>query len=85
MANLRTFLFAYTTQLAFLGGNAQPNGSGLADLVPKREVMYVGGQYTNITASFPFHQSSTRAYAAFLRLGGGNRTMLSSIPGQRLS
>jgi hypothetical protein len=54
MANLRTFLLAYTTQIAFLGGNAQPNGSDLADVVPKREVLYVGGQYTNITASFSF-------------------------------
>ena len=38
-------------QVAFLGGNAQINSSQLMDISPKREVLYVGGQYTNITAS----------------------------------
>ncbi|KAJ3475614.1 hypothetical protein NLG97_g9397 [Lecanicillium saksenae] len=40
--------FAYWSQIAFLGGNAQPNAS-LADIVPRREVLYVGGAYANVT------------------------------------
>jgi hypothetical protein len=56
MVNLRTFTsLTYLTQIAFLGGNAQTNSSQLMDIVPKREVLYVGGQYTNITASLNFY------------------------------
>jgi hypothetical protein len=52
MFNLRTFTsLTYLTQVAFLGGNAQAKSSQLKDIVPKREVLYVGGRYTNITAS----------------------------------
>lgn len=52
MFNLRTFTsLTYLTQVAFLGGNAQTNSSQLTDIVPKREVLYVGGRYANITAS----------------------------------
>ena len=81
MANLRTFLLAYATQSACLGGNAQPNGSDLADIVPKREVLYVGGQYTNVTASSS-PQLSLRC--GQLRLER-NRTGLTSILHQRPS
>jgi hypothetical protein len=50
MVGLRTF--TALACLAFLGGNAQANSPPLMDIVPKREVLYVGGQYTNIlTAS----------------------------------
>lgn len=45
---------AYLSQIVFLGGNAQTNSSQLVNIVPKREVLYVGGQYTNITACFRF-------------------------------
>jgi hypothetical protein len=56
MVNFSTFTsLAYLTQVAFLGGNAQPNSSQLMDIVPKREVLYVGGEYTNITASLDSH------------------------------
>lgn len=56
MVNLRTFAsLTYMTQVAFLGGNAQTSSSQLMDIVPKREVLYVGGQYTNITASLHSH------------------------------
>ncbi|KAF2737780.1 alpha/beta-hydrolase, partial [Polyplosphaeria fusca] len=50
MVNLRTLASAvYLTQFAFLGGNAHTNHSELVDIVPKREVLYVGGKYTNVT------------------------------------
>lgn len=56
MVNLRALTsLTYLTQVAFLGGNAQTNGSQLTDIVPKREVLYVGGQYMNITASLDPH------------------------------
>jgi hypothetical protein len=56
MVNLRTFpSLTYLMQAAFLGGNAQTNSSQLMDIVPKREVLYVGGRYTNITASLDSH------------------------------
>lgn len=56
MVNLRTFIFfTYLTQAASLGGNAQTNSSQLMDIVPKREVLYVGGRYTNITVSLNSH------------------------------
>lgn len=45
--------FTYWTQIAFLGSHAQSNAStSLADIVPRREVVYVGGAYTNITVCF---------------------------------
>ncbi|KAL5439850.1 hypothetical protein PMIN07_011051 [Paraphaeosphaeria minitans] len=50
MLNLRTFTsVTCLAQIAFLGSNAQTNSSGLLNLVPKREVLYVGGKYTNNT------------------------------------
>jgi hypothetical protein len=56
MANLRTFTsLIYLTQVATLGGNAHTKSSQLVHIVPKREVLYVGGQYTNITASLNSH------------------------------
>jgi hypothetical protein len=76
MVNLRTFTsLTYLTQAAFLGVNARTNSSQLLDIVPKREVLYVGGRYTNITASFDLHE-----LFAYLRLG--NRTT-QPIPHQR--
>lgn len=52
MVNLRTFTsLIYLTQATFIHGNALTNSSQLKDIVPKREVLYVGGTYTNITAS----------------------------------
>jgi hypothetical protein len=52
MFNLCTFTsLTCFTQVAFLGANAQAKSSQLKDIVPKREVLYVGGRYTNITAS----------------------------------
>lgn len=41
----------YWTQVAFVGGNVHTHSSQLRGIVPKREVLYVGGRYTNITAS----------------------------------
>ena len=56
MVNLRPFAsFAYLTQVAFAGDNAYTNSSQLRDIVPKRDVLYVGGQYTNVTASLNSH------------------------------
>jgi hypothetical protein len=52
MVNLRALTpFTFLSQVAFLGANAHSNCSELLDIVPKREVLYVGGRYTNITAS----------------------------------
>lgn len=52
MVNFRAFTsLTYLTQIAFLGGNGEINSSELLELVPRREVLYVGGRYTNITAS----------------------------------
>lgn len=60
MVNLRTLTsLTYLTQVAFTEGNAQTNSSQLLDIVPKREVFYVGGGYTNITASLDPRQFST--------------------------
>lgn len=62
MVNFRAFTsLSYFSQLAFLGGNAQTNGSQLADIVPKREVLYVGGRYTNITVGHDAHWPVLRA------------------------
>jgi hypothetical protein len=56
MINLATFTsLTYFTQIAVLGGNVQTSASQLLDGVPKREVLYVGGQYMNITASFDIY------------------------------
>ena len=44
----------YLTQVTFPVGNAQTDSSQLMDLIPKREVFYVGGQYTNISVSLEF-------------------------------
>jgi hypothetical protein len=69
MVNLRTLTsLTYLAQVASLGGNAQTHSSQLRDIVPRREVLYVGGRYTNITASLVSH----KVYA-YLRLE--NRTM----------
>jgi hypothetical protein len=57
MFSFRTLTsLTYLTHVAFLGGNVQTHGSQLRDIVSKREVLYVGGRYTNITASLDFHQ-----------------------------
>jgi len=56
MVNLRTLIsLTYLTQVTLLGGNAQTNRSQLMEIVPKREILYVGGQYTNITARLNSH------------------------------
>ncbi|KAJ9492326.1 hypothetical protein VN97_g911 [Penicillium thymicola] len=39
----------YLTQVAFVGGNVHTHSPQLRDIVPKREVLYVGGRYANIT------------------------------------
>ncbi|KAG8420770.1 hypothetical protein J3458_002698 [Metarhizium acridum] len=50
MVNFGTFTsLTQLTQVALLGGHAQANSSQLRDIVPKREVLYVGGRYTNVT------------------------------------
>jgi hypothetical protein len=52
MINLRTVsALTYLTRFVFLGCDAHSNSSSLLDIVPKREVLYVGGEYTNITVS----------------------------------
>jgi hypothetical protein len=52
MVNFRTLTpFAYMAQCGILGANAHNISSRLLDIVPKREVLYVGGRYTNITVS----------------------------------
>lgn len=52
MFNSSAFVaFATLTQLALSGVNAQSNYDHLKDIVPKRDVMYVGGQYQNVTVS----------------------------------
>jgi hypothetical protein len=58
MVNLGALSLTFFTQFAFLGGNAQPNGSQLMDIVPTRRVLYVGGRYTNVTASLNSHSTS---------------------------
>lgn len=61
MVNLGTFTFlTHLTQVALLGGHAQANRSQLVDIVPKREVLYVGGRYTNVTASLDSTSGFTR-------------------------
>jgi hypothetical protein len=60
MLNLRVFTcVTYLAHTAFSGCNAQTNSSQLLEIVPKREVLYVGGKYTNITVSLksPFFQA----------------------------
>ena len=53
MFNVRTLTsLTYLSQFAFLGSNAQTNASELVDIVPRRDVLYVGGKYTNVTVSF---------------------------------
>jgi hypothetical protein len=50
MVNLRTLTsLTCITQLAVAAGNVYTNNTQLRDIVPKRDVLYVGGQYTNIT------------------------------------
>lgn len=47
--------WTYWMQFAFLGSNAQQyNASSvsLADIIPRRDVLYVGGEYTNVTVRF---------------------------------
>jgi hypothetical protein len=54
--NLRTFTsLTYLTQIVGPGSNTHPQSSQLENIVPKREVLYVGGQYTNITVHFDSH------------------------------
>lgn len=53
MVSLRSLAsFTYLSQVAFLGGDAKTTGCQLKGVVPKREVLYVGGQYANVTVSF---------------------------------
>jgi hypothetical protein len=64
MFNLITLTsLIYLTYVAFLIGNVQIHGSQLRDVVSKREALYVGGRYMNITASLDCHQ-----FYAYLRL-----------------
>lgn len=57
MISFRTLAsFTYLTQVIFAGGNVQSNCSLLEDIVPRREVLYVGGRYTNVTVSLGSHQ-----------------------------
>ena len=69
MLNFRTLTsLACLTYFAFRGGNVQTRGSQLRDIISKREVLYVGGRYTNITASLGSNQ-----FYMYLRFS--NRTM----------
>lgn len=34
-----------------LGGGSRNNRTSLEHVIPRREILYVGGRYTNITAS----------------------------------
>lgn len=55
MVNLRRFFYLASGALvASPGCKAQTNASTLTDIVPKREVLYVGGQYINMAASVEF-------------------------------
>ncbi|KAH6644179.1 Alpha/Beta hydrolase protein [Boeremia exigua] len=49
MLNIRCFSFLAGVTL--LGCNTQTNRSRLEAVVPKREILYVGGRYTNVTDS----------------------------------
>lgn len=52
MVNLRSLAsLTCLSQIAVQGGDAYTNSSELKDIVPKRDVLYVGGHYANITAS----------------------------------
>lgn len=42
---------AYLTQVTLGSSNAQTDYSHLKDIVPKRDVLYVGGKYQNVTVS----------------------------------
>jgi hypothetical protein len=72
MLNLRTFTsLMYGTHFAVLGISAQTNSSQLKDIVPRRDVLYVGGQYTNV---------AVRVFYLVLKYGtsasdSGDRTM----------
>ena len=60
MVNLRTFTsLTYLSQIAFLGGDAHTDSSKLENIVPRREVLYVGGKYTEVTASSTFSHQVT--------------------------
>lgn len=53
MLNFRTITAVISlTHSVFLGADAETKSSELLDLVPKREVLYVGGSYQNVTAGF---------------------------------
>ena len=47
---------ACLTSFTSFGCNAQTYNVDLKDIVPKREVLYVGGQYKNVTVSPPCHR-----------------------------
>ncbi|KAM3434382.1 hypothetical protein MY4824_005462 [Beauveria thailandica] len=53
MVNLSASFASWTwMQFAFLGTNAQQDNASsvsLTDIIPRRDVLYVGGEYTNIT------------------------------------
>jgi len=52
MVNLHSMSpLAYLLPIVSIIGNARSNPTDLSAIVPKREVLYVGGKYTNITAS----------------------------------
>ena len=60
MVNLRTFTsLTYLSQIAFLGSDARTDTQKLKDVVPRREVLYVGGKYTEVTASRSFSHQVT--------------------------
>lgn len=81
MVNLRVFAsLTYLTQYAFLGGYTQSDESRLHNVIPKREVLYVGGQYTNITVTI----LSPGLAILYRHLRMQSRTML-PVPHQRPS
>jgi hypothetical protein len=56
MVNLRALgCLPSVAHVVVLGCNVQTGIPNLEALVPKREVFYVGGQYTNISVTFRRH------------------------------
>jgi hypothetical protein len=54
MMGLRTLGDLLCLTQVILGGGAQFNRTSLEQVIPRREILYVGGRYTNITASLIF-------------------------------
>lgn len=56
MISLSTLsLLISVMQAVLIEGNVRSPPTQLKDIVPKREVLYVGGEYTNVKASLDSH------------------------------